>query len=358
MTSRDIAYFRLLNQSIANTTFTDPTDVVKSLGAVQAQDYGQALWAIGSRTKGAKVGDVTQAIESGKILRTWPMRGTIHFVPAEDAKWMVSLVGERSLRSANARHAGLNLGNAEFRKAEELFRGALNGGKRLPRPALMQLLEDNGITTREQRGYHILWALSLMGILCIGPMEGKQQTYALLDEWAPNARELPREEGLGELARRYFRSHGPATIVDFATWSSQSQRDAKIGLELAKSELISETVDGAEYWMRRDMPIIDHKAVSDTYLLAGFEEYLLGYKDRSAVVPVGGVPASVNGIFFPIVVVDGQVKGLWKRVIGPKKITVTFQPFEQFSPEVMRVIHRKAEAYGEFMDLPIVFPDS
>lgn len=355
MTQPDIAYLRLLNQSIVNSSFTDPADVVKSLGAVQAQDYGQALWAIGSRTKGAKVNDVTQAIESGKILRTWPMRGTIHFVPAEDAKWMISLVGERSLRSAYSRHAGLNLGDAQFRKAEELFRAALTGSKRLPRATLLQLLEDSGISTREQRGYHILWALSLMGILCMGPMEGKQQTYALLDEWAPNATRLSREEGLGELARRYFRSHGPATIVDFATWSSQPLRDAKIGLELIRRELTSETIEGVEYWMRRDLPAIDREAVRDTYLLAGFEEYLLGYKDRSAVLAPGAAPATVNGIFFPIIVVDGQVKGLWKRVVNRKDIAVTFRPFEPLPPEVMRRARQKAEAYGEFMGLPVIF---
>ncbi len=358
MTLQDIAHLRLLNQSIVNSHLTDPTEVVKSLGAMQAQDYGQALWAIGLRTKGAHVGDVLRAIESGKILRTWPMRGTIHFVPAEDAKWMVSLVGERSLRSANARHAGLNLDNAEFRKAERLFRDALTGGKRLARPALMQLLEENGMPTREQRGYHILWALSLMGILCIGPMDGKQQTYALLDEWAPNARELAREEGLGELAKRYFTSHGPATIADFATWSSQPQRDARIGLELAKNELVSETVNGAEYWMGRDVPAIDRKAVADTYLLAGFEEYLLGYKDRTAVIATERATASsINGIFFPIVVADGQVKGIWKRVINRKDITVSFQPFELLSPEIIHEARQKAEAYGKFMGLPIAFAD-
>jgi hypothetical protein len=358
MTLQDIAHLHLLNQSIVHSRFTDPADVVRSLGAMQAQDYGQALWAIGLRTEGACLGDVVQAIESGKILRTWPMRGTIHFVPAADAKWMVSLVGERSLRSAASRHAGLNLGDPEFRKAEEIFRGALTGGKRLSRPTLIELLEDNGIATNDQRGYHILWALSLMGILCIGPMEGKQQTYALLDEWAPNAREFSREEGLGELARRYFTSHGPATTVDFATWSSQPQRDAKIGLELAKDSLISEVVDGVEYWMGRDVPTIDRKAVADTYLLAGFEEYLLGYKDRRAVITTERAStSSINGIFFPIIVVDGQVKGIWKRVLNRKAITVTFQPFGPFSSEVLREARRKAEAYGKFMGLPIAFAE-
>jgi hypothetical protein len=359
MRKSDIRYFRLLNQSVVNSQCTDPVGVVKSLGAVQAQDYGQALWAIGLRTKGAKLQDVVDAVESGKILRTWPMRGTIHFVPAEDAKWMVSLVGERTMRSAASRYAQLQLSDADFRKAEEIIRGALSGGKRLTRLALMQLLEDAHVGTKEQRGYHIIGALSLMGVLCIGPMDGKQQTYTLLDEWAPNGRELSREEGLGELARRYFRGHGPATVADFATWSSQPQRDAKIGLELAKGDLVSEVIDGVEYWMNRNIPAIDHEAVRDTYLLAGFEEYLLGYKDRTAVIDNRRATAStVNGIFFPIIVADGRVVGIWKRVIKPKNIVVSFQPFEPLSERVMREARAKAEAYGEFMGLPIVFQDS
>lgn len=356
MILQDIAYLRLMNQSIANSTFSDPADVVKSLGAVQAQDYGQALWAIGSRTHDTTVKGVVQAIESGSILRTWPMRGTIHFVPAEDAKWMISLVSERTLRSARTRHARLDLGEKEFHKAEGLFRQELAGGRRLSRPVLIQLLEDAGISTRNQRGYHILWTLSLTGVLCIGPMEGKQQTYALLDEWAPNGRNLSREEGLGELTYRYFTSHGPATLVDFATWSSQPLRDANIGLEIAKTKLVSKVIEGTEYWMRRDLPVIESQAVRDTYLLAGFEEYLLGYKDRSAVLAAGGEPAAINGIFFPIIVVDGQVKGVWKRVIRRKNIAVSFRPFQkELTPEAMYRARLKARAYGEFMGLPVIF---
>ena len=353
MTTKDIVHLRLLNQSIALPHLTDPYEVVRSLGAVQAQDYGQALWAIGLRTRGAKLGGVLGAIEAGKILRTWPMRGTIHFVPAEDAKWMVRLSGERTISSSRSRLVGLGLDDKVFRVAEEILRSTLEGGRRLTRPTIMKLLEDNGIATGQQRGLHILGVLSLRGVLCIGPMEGKQLTYALLNEWAPDARELSHEESLGELARRYFTSHGPATIVDFATWSGQPLRNAKIGLELAKSELISKMIDGVEYWMRQDLPPIPHKAVAGTYLLAGFEEYLLGYKDRSAVVTAGSAPASVNGIFFPIIVADGKVMGLWKRVITPKSITISLRPFQSLPLEVLRDVRHKAEAYGEFMGLPI-----
>lgn len=356
MYNPSIPHLRLINQSIAEPHFTNPVDVVRSLGAVQAQDYGQALWAIGLRTKGAQLADVLRAIESGAILRTWPMRGTIHFVPAEDAKWMVALAAERTLRSATARHAGLGLTAEMVASAEALFRREMEGGKRIARPKLMQLLEDNGISTRDQRGYHILWTLSLRGVLCIGPMEGKQQTYALLDEWAPHQRKLEHDESLGELAKRYFTSHGPATLIDFATWSNQSQREAKIGLEIAKPHLTSLSANGKEYWLGRDVRDVSPASLEATYLLAGFEEYLLGYKDRSDIVrDVDAKQFYINGIFFPIVVRDGRAISGWRRTINAKNITIRLVEFEPLAPGIIREIHTKAKEYAAFMGLPIVF---
>lgn len=357
MTIKDIAHLRLTNQLIVGSNLTDPAAVVRTLGAMQAQDYGQSLWAVGLRTKGAKVDDILQAVESGKILRTWPMRGTIHWVPAEDAKWMVALNGEKTISSARSRHVEMSLDDKVFGRAEELLRRELEGGKRLSRPKIRELLIENKFDVGEQRVGHILGALSLRGVLCIGPMEGKQQTFVLLDEWAPNPRNLSREEGLGELATRYFQSHGPATLIDFATWASLAQRDAKIGLELAKPHLTSVNVEGADYWLGRDTPSIDLSAVSKTYLLAAFEEYLLGYKDRAAAIadPEHAVASYVNGIFYPLIVSDGQALGTWKRTIKAKSISVSFTAFEPFPANIEHEARADAERYGEFMGLPIVF---
>jgi hypothetical protein len=358
MTTKDIAHLRLTNQLIANSQFTDPLDVVRTLGAVQAQDYGQSLWAVGLRTKGAKVQDILEAVEAGTILRTWPMRGTIHWVPAEDAKWMVALNGEKTISSARSRHVEMSLDDKVFGRAEELLRGELEGGKCLSRPKIRDLLVANKFDVGEQRVGHILGALSLRGVLCIGPMDGKQQTFVLLDEWAPKPRNLSREEGLGELAKRYFLSHGPATLIDFATWASLAQRDAKIGLELAKPHLTSVNIEGADYWLGRDTPSVDQAAISKTYLLAAFEEYLLGYKDRTAVVdPEHAVASYVNGIFYPLIVSDGRVLGTWKRTVNAKNISVSFTPFEPLSAQVQRDVRLQAERYGEFMGQPIVFAD-
>lgn len=358
MTTTDIANLRIVNQHIAHPHLTDPVEVVRSMGAMQAQDYGQSLWAVGLRTKDAKLGDVLLAIESGKILRTWPMRGTIHWVPAEDAKWMVSINGERTIRSARSRHVEMSLDDKIFGRAEELLRQHLQGGKRLSRPKIRELLLANKFDVGEQRVGHILGTLSLRGVLCIGPMDGKQQTFVLLDEWAPKPRNLTHEEGLGELAARYFTSHGPATLLDFATWASLPQRDARIGLELAKPHLTSVDMGGVEYWLNRNAQDVDPLASKGVHLLAGFEEYLLGYKDRTAVVtPDRAVASYKNGIFFPIIVVDGQVVGTWKRTIKAKNIVVSFEPFESLSASTLKQARAKAERYGEFMGQPIVFAD-
>src|SRR5437667_8624903 len=186
------------------------------MGALQAQDYQQSLWAVGLRTQSATVADIEQSIAHRKIVRTWPMRGTLHFVPGDDAKWMLSLSASRMLAKGRRRLEQLELDETIMERCKELFSDALKGNGRLSRPNAMQLLEDAGISTRNQRGYHILWYLAQTGLICLGPMQDKQQTFVLLDEWIPHSKALSREESLVELALRYFVSRGPAPVHDFA----------------------------------------------------------------------------------------------------------------------------------------------
>ncbi|MGB3632943.1 MAG: winged helix DNA-binding domain-containing protein, partial [Rubrobacteraceae bacterium] len=242
----NIAHRRLLNQRIEGEKFEKPEEAVRWLGAIQAQDYMQSLWAIGLRLGSATVADVEQAISDGKILRTWPMRGTIHFVPPEDAKWLLKLSASRMLAKDGHRLQQLELDEEILDRCKDLFYEALDGGRRLSRPDMMSLLENAGISTRSQRGYHILWYLSQSGLICLGPMQDKQQTFVLLDEWAPDSRKLSREDSLAELTRRYFASHGPATVHDFARWAGLTVTETRSGLEAATSELASEKIDGKE----------------------------------------------------------------------------------------------------------------
>ena len=355
MIETEIARQRLVNQRIEGEKFEKPEEVVRWLGAMQAQDYPQALWAIGLRLRSATVADVEQAISEGKIVRTWPMRGTLHFVPPEEARWRLKLSASRILARDGRRLEQLGLDRGIMERCRELFYEALKGNGRLTRPEMMQVLEEAGIGTQNQRGYHILWYLSQEGVICPGPNRGKQQTFLLLDEWVPASIELSREESLAELAGRYFASHGPATVHDLAWWAGLTVTDARSGLEAAMPGLVSEKIDGKDYWMAADVP--DHTARdgSTVHLLPAFDEYLLGYKDRGAVLDAEEAQRVVpgkNGIFFPTIVVGGRVVGTWKRKLKKNSVDITLSPFAPQDDPGERAMEA-ARSYGDFVGLPL-----
>lgn len=351
----DIAHQRLVSQRIMGEKFKSPEEVVRWMGAMQAQDYLQALWAIGLRMQAATVADIEQAIADRRILRTWPMRGTLHFVPSEDAKWMLKLSVARMLAASKHRREQLELDEAIIERTRLLFHDALRGGQRLSRPELMQLLENAGISTGGQRGYHLLFYMALTGLICLGPLEGKQQTFVLLDEWVPQPRELSREDALAEMARRYFTSHGPASVQDFTRWAGLTVTDAKSGLEAVRSELIAEKINGQQYWMANHTPDHQLRPATSIYLLPGFDEYLLGYKDRSAVLAAEHADKIVpgnNGIFLPTLVVTGTVVGTWKRKLGKRSVEVLLQNFTHHAASEEAVIEA-AKWYSNFVGLPL-----
>lgn len=306
------------------------------MGAIQAQDYGQAVWAIASRLKNGTIQDVERDIQDGKILRTWPMRGTIHFVPAEDAVWMVELTGKRMLVADRRRQDQLDLNQAIIDRCGSLLQTALKGRKLMSRPDVMDLFESNSISTKGQRGYHILWALAHVGLICIGPMMGKQQSIVLLREWVPNSLVLSHEDSMALLAKRYIQSHGPVTIRDFATWTKFNLSEARQAFELAKGvECVD--IDGVQYWQSKVVPNGKPKRI---YYLAAFDEYFLGYKDRSAIIHADHfqkvVPGN-NGVFSPLLVVDGQAAGTWRRTIKKRGVDVevtTFEPLQVAAKEL------------------------
>ncbi|MGF1472095.1 MAG: winged helix DNA-binding domain-containing protein, partial [Rubrobacteraceae bacterium] len=351
----DVARQRLFNQRIEGERFGKPEEVVCWLGAVQAQDYAQALWAIGSRLRSATIADVERSIADGKIVRTWPMRGTIHFVPPENARWMLELCASRMLARDDRRLEQLDLDRKILERCKDLFYDALNGGERLSRPDVMRLLEDSGISTEKQRGYHILWYLAQSGLICMGPMRDKQQTFGLLDDWVPDSRELSREESLAELTRRYFAGHGPATVHDFARWAGLTIAETRSGIEAATPELVSEKIDGKEYWTANVAPGRTEPESIGVHLLPGFDEYVIGYKDRSAVLAgehASRIVPGKNGVFMPVIVVDGRVVGTWKRKLKKNSIDVTLAPFAQLGESEERAVEL-AESYGAFIGLPV-----
>jgi hypothetical protein len=351
MTPTNIALQRLVNQQIARPAFARPSEVVQWLGAVQAQDYLGALWAVGLRLPGATEQAIEQALAEKTIVRTWPMRGTIHFVAPADVRWMLDLLTPRVVQGSKSRRAQLGLDQKILADSAEVVAKALQGGRQLTRSALYELLEQANIATDHSRGLHILGYLAHEQLLCFGARAGKQPTFALLDEWAPEAKPLPHDEALATLAGRYFIGHGPATLQDFIWWAGLTVAEARAGLQAVASQLGRETIGGREYYYAQHLPAAQPEP-RGVFLLPPFDEYLVAYRDRGAsldaqyqtlVVPGG------NGIFNPIVVIDGRVTGTWKRTFKKDTVVMTFSPFESWSAAQAHAIAAAAERYGRFV---------
>ena len=361
MTLRDIAHQRLLHQRIAQpklerSSFEHPHQVVRWMGAMQAQDYGQALWAVALRTVAATQADVERAIAERRIVLTWPMRGTIHLVAATDVRWMLDLCAPRKLAADGLRLRQLELDEQTLSRCEQLFREALAGRPPVTRSAMLGLLERSGISPAGQRGYHILWRLAQSGLICFGPRQGKEQTFVLLEEWLPDAPVKSRDDSLAALAERYFASHGPATVHDFAVWTGLTLRDARAGLESVQGGLVSESRDGLEYWWADGPAELSATQAAKVHLLPGFDEYLLGYKHRQDVIAAehaARIAPGGNGVFLPMIVAGGRVLGTWKRKAKKSGVQVTLEPFL----EIDALEDRAREAvmrYGAFVGLPLL----
>lgn len=346
----NIANHRLHAQHIEGEKFDTPLQVVKHMGAIQAQDFGQAVWAVGLRMKNPSLATIEEAIAGKEIVLTWPMRGTIHFVPAEDAKWMLQLMAAKGVRAGLAHAKQLGVNDEIMTKAETVFTAALTGGKQLTRGAMMQCLISAGIDTTAQRGYLLLRHFSQTGLLCLASAEGKQQTFALLEEWVPSLKSLEKEEALAEIASRYFVSHGPATIRDFSNWTGLTMSDAKTALEMVKPHLLSEIIDGDEFYFSSN----SFPAASGVHLLPGFDEYFLGYKDRGHIISsqhAAKVVPGGNGIFKPMIVSSGQIIGTWKRTLKKARVSLTYDFFDSPIPEEQ--LHNLASSYAKFINLPL-----
>ncbi len=345
---------RLANQRITGAKLERPEETVRWMGALQAQDYAQAVWAVGLRTRGGALANVERAIAERKIVRTWPLRGTLHFVAAEDAGWMLRLSAARRIAADRRRREQLDLSDETIVRSAQLFAGALADGQILTRAAMLDLLERAGIRTEGQRGYHILWHAAQNGVICMGPLDGKQQTFVSLTAWAPGGRALTREEGLAELAERYFTGHGPATLQDFIWWSGLSPDDARAGLAAAGARLESLQVDGAAHWQSAGAQPLAFDP-GEVRLLPGFDEYLIGYTGRSVVLAkefAGRVVPGGNGVFRPMLVIGGRVCGTWQRSLKKQGVEIVVSPFEpvKIDRESLAVA---AQAYADFRGMPL-----
>jgi hypothetical protein len=354
MTNLDIAHQRLRNLGIAETSFEKPGDVVRWLGAVQAQDYGAAKWALGLRLQDVTDDDIEQAFSDGAILRTHIMRPTWHFVSPADIRWMLALTAPRVNALCAYYYRKLELDDALFACSNAALTKALQGGKQLTRPELVSVLQEADITSDNLlRFTFIVMRAELDGVVCSGARRGKQFTYALLDERAPQTRTLDYHEALAEFVLRYFTSHGPATLQDFVWWSGLTTADARIGLEMVKSQLLHEEIDGQTYWFATSTPPtpLANDLSQTAYLLPNFDEYTVGYTDRSALFDISHAKKfdSRNNILSNVMVLDGQIVGTWTRTIKKDAVMITPNLFIPLNEAETRSFAASANRYGAFL---------
>ncbi len=342
---------RLNTHHLLGRRFPSAADVVAHFGAVQGQDFLPAMWALGMRTEGATEPIVEQAVIDKQLVRTWPLRNTVHFVTPADIRWMLALSAPRALKDS-ARHRELGLDEAVFAQARRVIERELRDGRPQPRPALRQALDDAGISTAGQRGIHIMGRLAQEGQICMGPRVGKQYTFVLLDAWLPPGRKLSREEGLAELARRYFTSHGPATIKDYIWWSGLAAAEARAGLEMVKPQLAQESINDEVYWFA-PATSVDEMSSPVAHLLPFLDEYLVAYRDRSAVSPqeYNSLTDSGNIIFHQPVIIDGRVAGIWTRKLKKVSVLITAMLFRALKPAEDEALAAAAARYGAYVGL-------
>jgi hypothetical protein len=349
---RELLERRLASQWIAVARGARPADVVAHFGAMQAQDYLGALWAVGMRLgDGAREAGVEAALADRSIVRTWPMRGTLHFVAAEDARWIVELLATRMVPRAGARFRALGIDEAQVKRARRILTKRLADGP-MTRPAVYAALDRGGVATAGQRGIHVLWRLAHDTVLCFGPRQGKQQTFALFEQWLPDSKSKPGDESLAELAVRYFASHGPATVADFAWWSGLRRSEVQHAIALAGRRLEEVVVDGTSHWSEAGAPA-PASVRGHADLLPAFDEFLVGYADRTAALDAEHAK-HVNwggGILNPAILVDGRIAGTWKRRIGRGGVHFAPEPFARLPAAKARAVAQAFERYAAFLGL-------
>ena len=343
-----IADQRLRNQRITHPGPRGAEKLVAWMGAVQAQEYGPARWGLGLRLPGnSSDAAIERATDKGRILRTHVLRPTWHFVNASDIRWLLELTGPMVQRRMASYDRQLGLDARVMTRSVDVIERALGQHRYLTRRELGVELGRAGLPTGSSPLAHIAMHAELEGVICSGPRRGKQSTYALLSDRAPHARRLPRDEALAELARRYLRSHGPATVRDFVWWSGLGTADARRGLEMIRAR--SRDIDGLRYWSlgRARAAVSSGKTV--VHLLPVYDEYLVAYRDQQAVPR----PAYVLGGFLHALVIGGQVAGTWRISPGPKGLLMNVTALRRLTSIERRALARAVTRYSRFLGVPV-----
>lgn len=343
MNKSDVISERLHNQRLSSPGFRKPADVVRWLGAVQAQDFHAAKWALALRMRGATDAIIEEAYNKGLIIRTHLMRPTWHFATPEDIRWLLELTAPRINMAAGSNYRKLELDDTTFKRSNKALTKALKGEKHLTRAVLKRILNESGIVANDTvRLAHILLRAELDCVVCSGPRLGNQFTYALFDERVPATKALKREEALAKLTQRYFTSHGPATLQDFIWWSGLTAADARHGLASIDRHLRQEMLDQKTYHHTRSARPAT-KALHNAYLLPAYDEFFVAYKDRSTIFDLN----NTWGMLGPTLFVDGKIAGAWKRT----NATITLNPVKNLKKSERSALASATQRYASFLAL-------
>lgn len=330
--------------------------MVRALGAVQAQDYGGAKWALSQRTTGITDALIERELDSGAIVRTHVLRPTWHVVVASDLRWMLALTAPRVIQATAYYNRQLELTPAVFLRSNAAIARALRGGKALTRLELREALERASVkTVTTQRLGHLMLQAELDALICSGPRRGKQFTYALVDERIPASAPLQRDEALLELARRYFATRGPATVHDFAWWSGLTIADVRRAIDIAGTLLERQDRGEKTYWLLRDRPALP-RTKRTVHLLPNYDEYFIGYRDRSAIGQrIGNTKAVTGGnaLIAHVIAVDGQLVGGWRRTMDKRGVLLEADLVVPLKREERTALVAEARRFGDFLGVPV-----
>lgn len=347
-----VAVQRLHNQHLLHSKIGTPGELMAKLVVVQGQDYAGGKWGVGLRLQKSTDLKVEQAIADKTIVRTWALRGTLHFVAAADLPWLLALIAPRIIAHNASMYRKLELDERTLARSNAALAKALRGGKQINRTQLLASLEKSGISTKGLRAVHMLQRASLDALICQTVTVRGNPTYIGFDQLKTRVK-LRRSQALAELATRYFASRSPATLHDFVWWSGLSPADARVGLESIQSQLIQKSIGGRTYWLSH---ILTRSTPSPpAYFLPGYDEYLFSYKDRSdSIEPRHARKMTAANGFLSTVMVDGKVVGTWRRTFEKGAALIETNLFDPPTPATHRTLTVAAERYGQFIRMPVV----
>lgn len=335
--------------------FSSAADVVRHHLAMQAQDYAPAKWSIGQRSEGLVDGDVDRAVADGSIVRTHVLRPTWHFVAREDLRWLMALSGPRVQQGNQGRQRQLDLDAKTLDRAERAIVRALDGGERRTRDQLGEVLDRAGIDREGQRMPYILMHLELEAVIGSGGLDGKRQTYVLLDGRVPAAPPIDRDEAVVELVRRYLGSHGPASVKDLSWWSGLTMTDLRRALADLDDEVMSEEVGELTLW---SLDPADTGPARGAQLLQTYDELVVGYTESRFLDDPAKEFARTAWMerSFPngLLTLGGRVGGHWRRTLERDRVRIEAHLYEEPSRTAIRALDAAAAAFGRFVKLPAV----